>query len=321
MENLVIYDWLSITSRMHTPQDMIDFIGLESVPWQQTKGAHGYKDRLYWNCISIHYNGSPDQGVWLEMSGQGCRAFETFGHGSYEHLFREILRNKDLMKITRLDVAFDDHTGLLDMNVLTFDTLSGHYIAKATAWEVIQSNKGQSIVIGSPQSAVLIRIYDKARERNCGSGTHWIRIELQLRDDRALKFVELNKPIGESFSGVLYNYLRYVLPDPEDTNKSRWSMSSYWSNLLGEVERLKIYESPGVEYNVDRCEDFVFNHCGNAIDALLQAYPVEYFLKKLAHRGIRWNPKYDLIADQARHAYEWDLKRQAFDRGEVIDLG
>lgn len=307
MENIVIYDWLSITSRRHTVQEMIDLIGLENAPWEEGKGAHGYKKRLYWNCISIFYDGSSiSMGVWLEMSGQGCRAFETFGHGYYNFLFDEVKKYPDLMHITRLDIAFDDHTGILDMNVLVFDTVSGRYVAKAKSWECIQSDKGQTVVIGSKSSPVLIRIYDKARERNCTPGTHWIRIELQLRDDRCKQFIHLNLSPGEAFSGILLNYLRYVLPDSDDSNKSRWPMTSYWSELVGECEKISLYTKPGVEYNLSRCERIVFNQYGNAIDALLQGYPIEYFLKKLATRGTAWNPKYDKVIEEAQLSYMMD---------------
>ena len=76
-ENIVLYDWLSFTSKVHTPEDLISALGLSQCPWQEIKGAHGYRDRKYFSCISIHYNGREDMGVWVEMSGQGCRTFET----------------------------------------------------------------------------------------------------------------------------------------------------------------------------------------------------------------------------------------------------
>ena len=76
-ENLVIYDWLSFTSKVHTPDQLIAALGLSHVPWTETKGARGYRDRKYFSCISIHYNGRADMGVWVEMSGQGCRTFES----------------------------------------------------------------------------------------------------------------------------------------------------------------------------------------------------------------------------------------------------
>lgn len=292
MDNLVLYDWVSITSKIHTPEQIISLIGMESVTWDIIKGAHGYKDRLYYNCISIHYNGSPDQGVWLEMSGQGCRAFESLGHGDYEHLFRIVKDAGDQMKITRLDVAFDDHTGILDIDDIIKDTLSGYYVAKAKSWECIQSSKGTSVIIGSRQSPVLIRIYDKAAERNITDGSHWVRVELQLRDERCMQFVYKKYDIGETFSGVLLNYLRYVDPDESDTNKWRWPLTDYWCNLVGEACRISIYSKPGISYNLLNCENFVFNQAGNAINALLQVYDVETFLQKLRERNSRPNPKY-----------------------------
>lgn len=292
MENIVIYDWVSITSKIHTPEQIIALLGMDSVTWDTIKGAHGYKDRLYWNCISIHFNGSPDQGVWLEMSGQGCRAFETVGHGDYEHLFRIVLDSGDQMKITRLDVAFDDHTGILDLDVITRDTLSGNYVAKAKSWECIQSSKGTSVVIGSRQSSVLIRIYDKAAERNIDDGSHWVRCELQLRDERCLEFVDQPYQIGETFAGVVLNYLRYVDPDPTDSNKWRWPMTDYWLDLIQDAVAIQIAEKPGVRYNLLNCENFVYNQAGNAINALLQVYDVETFLKKLQERKSKPNPKY-----------------------------
>lgn len=315
MQNLVIYDWVSITSKIHTPEQIIALLGMDGVTWERIKGAHGYKDRLYWNCISIHFNGSDDMGVWLEMSGQGCRAFETVGHGDFEYLFRIVSDNPSQMKITRLDVAFDDHTGILDMNTLIADTLCGNYVAKATSWECIQSSKGTSVIIGSRQSPVLIRIYDKAAERGYKSDnqnnnpqknksehttlnktenliTHWIRVELQLRDERCLEFVNQPYQIGESFAGVLLNYLRFVVPDELDSNKWRWPLTDYWSEVIGEACRISIYTKPGIKYNLLNCENFVYNQAGNAINALLQVYDVDTFLKKLQERNSRPNPKY-----------------------------
>lgn len=292
MENIVIYDWLSITSKIHTPEQIAALIGLEDVTWEHIKGAHGYKDRMYWNCISIHFNGSPDQGVWLEMSGQGCRAFETVGHGDYDYLFRLVLDAGDQMKITRLDVAFDDHTGILDLDTIVKDTLSGNYVAKANSWECILSNKGTCVVIGSKSSPVLIRIYDKAAERNLTDGSHWVRVELQLRDDRCLQFVNQPYEIGETFTGVLLNYLRYVDPDDGDSNKWRWPMTDYWCDLVGEACKIHLYDKPGLAYNLLNCEKFVYNQAGNAIRALLQVYDVDTFLEKLERQRSRPNPKY-----------------------------
>ncbi len=107
----------SITSKIDSPQTLIELLGLnrEGVVWEQVKGMHGYMDWLTFGGVNIHYNGREDMGVWLEMSGQGCRTFESFGSGDYDGLFCYVLENPEELHITRLDVAFDDHTGILDM--------------------------------------------------------------------------------------------------------------------------------------------------------------------------------------------------------------
>ena len=73
-------------------------------------------------------------------------------------------------------------------------------------------------------SSVLIRIYDKAAERGLPEGQHWVRVELQLRDERAEAFCFDPAPIGLLFRGVLVNYVRYVDDPGTDSNCWRWPM-------------------------------------------------------------------------------------------------
>lgn len=295
-ENIVIYDWLSFTSKVHTPQDLIRELGLSDVHWEDTKGARGYRSRKYFNCISIHYDGRADMGVWVEMSGQGCRAFETVSQLGWDKLFKFIRENG--LKITRLDVAYDDHVGLLNMNEIIGDTMNGMFVSKSNYWETIMSSKGSSVQIGSPQSRVLFRIYDKAAERG-KTDEHWIRVEAQMRDDRAIQFSKIPLPIGEAFAGVLLNYLRYVTPT-EDENRWRWPMTDYWEALVADASRISIYRSPGMEYNEARLRNYVFNQAGNAIDCALQLYGTNDFMALLRARDAKPNPKYENLLRNSR---------------------
>lgn len=293
MDNIVIYDALSITSKIHNPEHFIGLMGLNNVLWQTVKGAHGYQDRLYFECISIHCNGGPGMGIWLEMMGQGCRAFETYGNGNYELLFEEVISNKGDMKITRLDIAFDDHTGILDINELCDDTRTGSYIARANEWKVTEGSKGSSIEIGSMKSEAFIRIYDKAAERGMTDGTHWVRCEMQLRRDRALSFVNLAGDIGPKYSGVLLNYLRYIEPGEADTNRWRSTMRPYWQSLVNDAEAISIYQKPGIEYNLARLENTVIKMYGNAIDTYRKIVGEHQFNQNLKHRNTAANPRYE----------------------------
>ena len=297
-ENVVLYDWLSFTSKKHTPEEIIDALGLSHCPWTETKGARGYMDRKYFGCISIHYNGREDMGVWCEMSGQGCRNFEDLSMlpDKWESLFEFIHSNN--LHMTRLDVAFDDHTGILDIDTIAADTENQHFISHMKYWEVVRSTKGTTVQIGSPQSRVLVRIYDKAAERGFND-RHWIRVELQLRDDRASEFSKIPMEIGEAFAGVLLNYLRYVQPDETDVNKSRWETTDYWNNLIGGIGRIRIYVAPGGAYNEERCRHYVFEMAGNAIDAMLQICgDMDSFKDMLNLRRCNPNPKYELIVKE-----------------------
>jgi len=297
-ENIVLYDWLSFTSKIHSPEELIAALGLSHVPWTETKGARGYRDRKYFSCISIHYNGRDDMGVWVEMSGQGCRTFETLSSVGWDGLFRFIHEND--LHMTRLDVAFDDHTGILPLDEIAQDAKEGNYVSRMNYWEVVQSSKGTTVQIGSPQSKVLVRIYDKAMERGCEEGTHWVRCEMQLRDSRAEEFSKIPLGIGEAYAGVLLNYLRFVEPDEEDSNKSRWPMKAYWEALVGNAEKISIFTAPGMEYNEERCKHYVVNQAGNAIDACIKMYGLYEFEKMIQNRDTMSNPKYDLLVQKHR---------------------
>ena len=298
-ENVVIYDWLSFTTKQHTPEQVIEALGLTDCPWSDITGAHGYIDRKFFGNISIHYNGREDMGVWCEMSGQGCRNFEdlTTLSDKWQTLFAFIYSNS--LHITRLDVAFDDHTGILDIERIADDTQAQRFVSRMKYWEVVRSSGGTSCQIGSPKSKVLVRIYDKAAERGFTDGRHWVRVELQLRDKRAEEFLKLPMRIGEAFAGVLLNYLRFVEPDESDSNKSRWQMTDYWAALVGDIGRVKIFTVPGGAYNAEKCRHYVFDMAGNAIDAMLQMCDsVDDFLVRLYARRCRPNPKYDLVVKE-----------------------
>jgi phage replication initiation protein len=313
----ILVDWVSITSRIHSIQDFISLLGLTDIMWEPCKGRNGYRDGIRHECVSIYYNGQEDMGIMLDMSGQGCRFFETCGTGNFQALFDECLQEPDDVHLTRLDVAFDDHSGILDIEQLRHDTqdllfLDGRhyayrYISQFRKSEVIWSYDDNigfpalTVVHGSNKSEVLIRIYDKAKERGFVD-RHWIRVELQLRRERAMAFIRESRSIGEVYRGVVYNYLRYVEPDEFDSNRSRWPLTEYWSRFLAGAEKIRLFTRPGVEYNMLNLEKFVFDQAGNAIDTYIRGTSLEKFLEKLReHRVSSVLPvKYRYLLDDLR---------------------
>ena len=241
-ENLILFDWLTFTSKIDSPESIMELLGLADISWQKMeKGRNGYRQRWMFENISILFDGAEGMGVCVDMTGTGCRAFETYSTTSWDDLFRAIYFYPEDYNITRLDMACDDHTGILDIERLQDDTDEHLYVSRSKKWMVQYGSEGTTIYHGSPKSNMYIRIYDKAAERNL-ENVHWIRVELQMRDEIASGFVDglMIHPVGVQFRGVLHNYLRYVVPEP-DTNMSRWPMADYWSQLLEGVQRIRCW--------------------------------------------------------------------------------
>lgn len=312
-ENVFIIDWLTVVYHGCTVDDVKDSLGMNSssIPWEdELKFRNGYPKQCYWNGVTISYGADDpafakdpskvrtDMGICLNLSGTGCRSFETYGHGDWFKLLAEYFTLRDTgirekkgrkysYNITRLDLAFDDHTGLLDIYRIRQDTEERYYVSKSKYAEVIWSDdqtddiQGLNIQVGSDKSDIKVRIYDKAAERGF-KDRHWVRVELQLRDDRArLAADDLIKQshIGNTVSGILMNYLTFRIPS-EDSNKSRWEIANYWKSLLTTMQAVRLWESPGEEYNFSKTEHWLCKQYGQAIVVMDQVHDPNYLIER-----------------------------------------
>ena len=75
-------------------------------------------------------------------------------------------------------------------------------------------------------------------------------------------------------------------------------MTDYWLDMLEVLTPIRIYTAPGMDYNVDRCREYVINQAGNAIDALIQIYGIHDFQHMIATRPTSPNPKYERLVQQ-----------------------
>lgn len=308
-DNLILYDWLSFTVRDFEPEAVLDLLRLKEWNWELKPGFYGYRQRYCVPGISVHFDGFDNQGVLCEMSGSGCRYFEShsdYGALGWNTFFfaLEHLPPSCRLRYTRLDIAFDDHEGIIPLDKLIQDTLDNHWVSSFRWAEVAigsGDNHGKAVYFGSPQSEARIRIYDKAAERHAEGEGHWVRVELQLRRDRATRFLERrDQGLTDLFAGVLVNYLRFVSPS-SDSNKSRWPMTDYWQYLIHGVSRVRIFSSPGEEYNRDRLECFVYHQVANAVWTAWRLDGYSFFSKvqELQHKSGGLPDKYaKLLIDE-----------------------
>lgn len=311
-QNRVIYDWLTFTTKIHSLPDVLELLGLQNVKFQQMRGRYCYQDRLNYDGINIMYNGRDGMGICVEFSGQGCRDFETYGNGDYKGIFELIVQNwnadpdKRDMNITRLDVAYDDFVGLLDLNYLMSAAQKGFYVSRlkhvGVNWDNID---GCTVYHGSKkQGDIYIRIYDKLIEQTVirkrdidKSIKHWVRCEIQMRDDCARGFIKLSEDLRKNFFDVLNNYIRYTIPSDNTTNKCMVSTSPEWLRFIESWETVSIFDKPGVNYNFSNLFGYVNNQLSGAIATYIDVLGVTQFMQNInrAQKEKPLNPKYERI--------------------------
>lgn len=303
MENLFIFDWLTITTTMHSIDNIYDLLGMTGDMFvDAAAGRYGYGQRKFCGGISILSGGFDEaMGICVEMSGQGCRDFETLGNGDYQQIFDLVLDNPDQMNITRLDIAYDERTGDLDIQELCRETLAGNWVSRWNKYKVEYSDEGTSCLFGSRQSEMYLRFYDKAAERGI-VGQHWSRTELVLKRDRAKCFIADYQKNGYGvntlssvFWGVIANYIRFVSPNDNDDNKSRWETAVWWSRFVKAAAAVKLFRKPGVIYNLHDTENYVYNQAGNAVLTVLICRGLDGLIDGIMQRNPRYAVKYQEI--------------------------
>ena len=304
-DNKFLIDWLSFTSKCDSDNSIFQLLGLEHIKqhFQHIYGFQGYRQRLYFDGISIHYDHPKNEGVWVEMSGQGCRNFETFSSKDFSFLFDYLVDDEESYHVTRLDIAYDDFSGVIPLKKLSKQILNMHFVSKFNpkSCTVTQAagRQGITVDLGSKKSALKFRVYDKAFERGYFEEIDklhfsWTRWECQLRDERALNFMKaaLSQSIGEVFKGVLLNYFRVVDVSSSDSNKRRWNTSKWYLKFIGEVEKISLFTPCKADYNLFKCERYVYSQAGNAIDTLIKIKGVDRFVQELAASKSETTPKY-----------------------------
>lgn len=180
-------------------------------------------------------------------------------------------------KATRIDIAFDDTQGLLDVDQM-YDYLLAEDVV--TRWQkMLRINgvklaggkkTGDTVTIGSRTSNSFLRIYDKQLERESkeksGSETgHWVRVELELKGQKAGTFVqmmaktatgEIEERPEELCASLLLGLVDFKERGTADTNKSRWLTVSWWLDFVGGVEKLKL-SLPKKEKTMEQAREWI----------------------------------------------------------------
>lgn len=321
-ENIILVDWFAFTLKEMDLQSIIGWLGLGSIDWIDCKGHYGYSSAKLYGGMWILFDGRDDMGICIEFSGQGCRQYETSGNRPLHQLVNDVA-GIPTVNITRLDIAFDDvdHEGNGLLDVCKIEHLARHdrYISKfgkrSGEWSGEHSDGGDkkplaySVYFGSSRSDVRFRIYDKSQERG-GLDYHWVRFEIQLRREAAFNFIKQDGSIGRKFYGVINNYLRFITPNKNDTNRRRWTSPEWWIKFLAHTEKISVFTRKDVDYNLSRVERYVMQQAGNSIVTYINCVGWFKFREMLRSRDQELNPnqlklidEYTRLAEEQKNEY------------------
>lgn len=185
-----------------------------------------------------------------------------FGHVGFDGIsdfdFRQYLAfivaavpRFDLLKFSRVDLAFDDFSGLLNLSKI--EGLARDYISGNDRTQILSNFKrgrlvedfatgGKTVYFGSPKSDLQIRFYDKRIEQGLQESIeHWVRCEAQCRGNEA-NYIGWRIAMQSSIdipTEYLVKVLRFLDKTDLDKNKSRRRLADWWRSFTGDRTRLK----------------------------------------------------------------------------------
>ena len=257
-----LIDWVSVTFfSVKNWQDVTRIIGLNSDDFRvENKGYQGYQNRAEFNGIMIAFDPSANtksMGIHLNMSGQACRHYENYfknNHKIWSEMF--LLINQHDHKFSRLDIAVDDFKPYFKIDqaysCAKRGCMTAKRIKKARSYEefFIDDGRTDSRTLYVGKTDWMIRFYNKYVERkNKGfefddNITDWNRYEIQLRGKVATeagKMIAFEAiELGQFVKGFLADKIDFKVKNENDTNKSRWKSTRWWSTFLGDVEKIPL---------------------------------------------------------------------------------
>lgn len=311
LEFPVLLDWLTFSCHFSSFQEVIKFLGLEKYEdyFKPSAPRWFYKTAVtYNNEITIYLSQKSDINMCcVNMSGSGCRFFESFSTVSLDDLLY-VINFDDDFNCSRCDIAMDVIDDKFKIETLVRATEKDNYLCRSKFRNIMNSLQNgiqaYSLYFGRKESNIFVNIYDKRAERGYSPEDmpNWVRIEIRLRHENAVGFLKryfVNDmcDLGCMFVGVLNNYLRFVSPS-KDSNKSRWNTAPYWKKLLSHCEAVKVFYKPGVEYNYSKYENDLIKRCGSSIKTFYELGHTAEELKQLIElAGVEPNPKQQFLID------------------------
>jgi len=228
-------------------------------------GHHGYRSSLVGTGVRVYYDGASDGGVFVQISGDGCRMVEEAPSFSSWSDFLCRFRDRGA-KYTRFDLAFDDRSGILDLEVIEAKVKNREYTSRFSRESfAMDSASGvadkQIVRLGHKQGTSQLVFYNKRLERISRGYEDpgvWNRAELRYYHKQAEEVVTwaIANETLEGAEGFLTNAIQFrELSDRPQ--KTRWDISSFWTEFVGSCGRLTVRVPPSKKTVLQITDRFV----------------------------------------------------------------
>lgn len=277
---LLTVDWLSFRVREVPENDIFSFLGFSdpSIEWRLGGPCfNSYLESWHFGHITIGFKGTKGFEFYVNFSGQGCREFEDLmpDEFSWENFLYRLVSD-DNVSFSRLDIAGDEREGLFNIDRLDKHIRDHKYSTKCKVPSLTKYGR-EIVYVGSSQSNVLMRIYNKKMERGFApeddDGRPWWRCELQLRDGYVDQFLEhcIQLSPGEAYAGHCLNHIRWLSKPNDLENSQRIKTAKWYDKFLGDCQKLK-FSSVGSSYNVSKLQRFCKIGAGSSIVTLAKFF-------------------------------------------------
>jgi len=209
-------DWLACTfthGRL-TPHAVID-----EMTWRKDGvGKHGYTVKYSAKETTAWWENEPTQvsmGAHLTMTGQAMSYIREYPIPERDFVTDLIIMGA---RFSRLDLAVNIHGGSLTPDKFKQALKSGKLTAKSTSYLWVTGNddsiEGSTLYLGSRTSDRMMRIYDKNAQQGISDAPAWVRLEMELKGERAMnaaKSIEVN-----GVTATVNGHFQDFLQDPEN---------------------------------------------------------------------------------------------------------
>lgn len=283
----ILIDNLSISFKYDNVGNLYEQLGLQDVNMQPKK-TRFFDCGEYFDGVLIAYNQDENYeitGTFLDISGKGCRTIEQLNPGfdwfAFLNRYDSQIRDKTA-HISRIDIACDVDDGSLTIGQIQKYSRAELYVCRSKCLPDVRYMRTMEVYFGSPKSDRLLRIYDKALEQGIPD-TDWLRLEFQFRNDNAtswyLNWCE-HRDIGELYTGVMKDYLRFVSPPrgtsiktiKQHSNQHRLPTVTWWERFIGEAERIPQLYLPGQQYTLERVTNYLTKYSGSSLKTYMIAH-------------------------------------------------